>query len=265
MRTLRASLIVFLLVAGLAAPALAAPLGDDDGAPPPRARVKAKVKAKVKPKAKAAPRVAKARPQARPGQLAAARPAPARPVARPAVARAVTEGKPWLGVTLADVTALDRRQRGIPKHGGVVIEDVLAGGPAAKAGFAAGDVIMRLGGEYVYAPAEVVDRVARGRVGGVLKIDIIRNGKWMTADLRLTPRPDKFNPTRGEALASRDDAPVGARPVGGPPARPVAHPAAPGPAPDATARRLESLEKEIRLLRQALVEMKGRCTARAAE
>jgi predicted metalloprotease with PDZ domain len=252
MRMFRTSLVVLLLTAALATPALATAAEDEAPVAPRVGKAKTKVKHKA----------AKAKPKARP-KAVGVKALPAKGPAR-LPGKGVADGKPWLGVTLAEVSALDRRQRGIPKHGGVLIEDVLAAGPAAKAGFSAGDVIMRLAGEYVYAPSEVISRVSRSRVGGAVKIDIIRNGKWMTADLRLTPRPDKFASPRAEAVAAREDVPAAVKSVA---VRPAARtPAVDGPAAagaaDPAARRLESLEKELRLLRKAILEMKGQCSAR---
>lgn len=116
--------------------------------------------------------------------LAVAAPAEAAP-------RRKRASKAYLGVALAPLKSVDRRQKKVPRYGGVLIQSVLRNTPAYKAGFRPGDVIMRLNNKYVYKPADVIRRVARARTGTRLKIDIIRNGSWMMARVLLTARPRK--------------------------------------------------------------------------
>jgi len=131
-------------------------------------------------------------------------------VAAPAQAAPTDRGpasKAYLGVALARLTPLDRRQKKVPRYGGVLIQTVLRHTPAFKAGFRPGDVIMRLSGKYVYKPSDVIRRVSRARVGTRLKIDIIRNGGWMMARVLLTARPHTA-PTHVEPRHHPRPAPV---------------------------------------------------------
>lgn len=100
--------------------------------------------------------------------------------------------KAWLGTALATLTRVDRRQKGVPKYGGVLIQRVVKGSPAALTGFRPGDVIMRLDNKYVYKPKDIIRRVAAATVNRHMKIDIIRNGRWMTARVKLLPRPRRI-------------------------------------------------------------------------
>jgi membrane-associated protease RseP (regulator of RpoE activity) len=215
-----------------------APADDGEDAPPRRVRPRpATVKA--------------ARHRAK-----ATTPAKAVPVkASPAKAAARAE-RPWLGVTLGKLTPPDRRQKGIPRHGGVVVLAVLKASPAAQAGFTPGDVIMRLDNGYVYGPEEVIRKVAGHKPGDRVKIDIIRNGKWMMARVRLQPRPAHAatQPAEPEPPAPRET------PEDDPPRPAVKAPAA--PPKHAVATRIEALEREIRLLRRTILDLRGVCRPR---
>ena len=175
----------------------------------------------------------------------------------PAPVRAQPRGpsqKAWLGVTLAKLTPLDRRQKGVPQYGGVLIQSILKGTPAAKSGFVPGDVIMRLDNKYVYTPPEVIRKIGHSRPGLRLKIDIIRNGKWLMARVLLTARPRHIPGHPGP----------GPRPPGF--VNPWPRPALPGwPArgnQGAVLKRLISLERQVRLLRKAILELKTSCQRR---
>ncbi len=147
--------------------------------------------------------------------------------------------KAYLGVALARLTPLDRRQKKVPRYGGVLIQTVLRRTPAARAGFRPGDVIMRLNGKYVYKPNDVIRRVIRARVGTRLKIDIIRNGGWMMARVLLTARP-RTAPTHVKPRR---------RPV--PPRAEVRR--------GAILRRLIALAREVRQLKKMIRDIKRVC------
>ncbi len=163
-------------------------------------------------------------------------------IATPALAaptRRSSASKAYLGVALASVTPVDRQQKKVPRYGGVLIQTVLRNTPASRAGFRPGDVIMRLDGKYVYKPKDVIRRVARARVGARIKVDIIRNGGWMMARVLLTARPR----TAPSHVAPRR------RPA---PPRAVA-------SRGAILKRLKALQREMRLLRKMIRELKGVC------
>jgi len=145
--------------------------------------------------------------------------------------------KAYLGVSLALLTPLDRRQKGVPRYGGVLIQSVLRRTPAARAGFQPGDVIMRLRGKYVYRPRDVIRRVAAARVGSRMKIDIIRNGKWMMARVLLRARPTRI-PGQPPPRVRRPPVPV--RPFGR----------------QAMLRRMQALEREVRQLKKLIINLK---------
>ena len=72
--------------------------------------------------------------------------------------------KAYLGVALARLTPLDRRQKKVPRYGGVLIQTVLRPTPASRAGFRPGDVIMIKGsnGAKTWQLAEAIRRQYTG-------------------------------------------------------------------------------------------------------
>lgn len=154
--------------------------------------------------------------------------------------------KAYLGVALARLTPVDRRQKKVPRYGGVLIQSVLRNTPAYKAGFRPGDVIMRLNNKYVYKPADVIRRVARLRVGTRLKIDIIRNGGWMMARVLLTARPRKVP---GHVAPPR-------RPQARPRPRPRRGPGTTAVTRATLLRRLNALQRRVEQLKQLVRRLK---------
>lgn len=207
--------------------------------------------------------------------------APARPAAERAAkaqARPTEAPKAWLGTALVPLGQVDRSQKGVPRYGGVLVERVLRDSPAGRTGILAGDVIMRLDDKYVYQPEEIIRRVEAAQVGKSIKIDVIRNGGWLTASVRLTPRPRGIPPATRKAQTpqraeppsraqapTRPEAPRSAAPAAGrsePPAARGAKAAEPGAAASSQASlslRLQALEREVRLLRRAIQDQQQRC------
>ncbi len=145
----------------------------------------------------------------------------------------------YLGVALAPLTALDRRQKKVPRYGGVLIQSVLKGTPAFRVGLQPGDVIMKLGASHVYKPADVLRGVAAARVGSRLTVTIIRNGAWMRARVLLTTRPRKAIAPRARPLAAGRAS------------------ARPHPSSNRTVlRRLEALRREVQTLKRMIRGLK---------
>lgn len=97
----------------------------------------------------------------------------------------------WLAVhaqTQGLTRALARRLE-LPAPSGVLIVEVVAGGPAAKAGLQPGDVIVRINGE----PAPSVDAIFRhvdyDRIGQTVSLTVLRRGGVVELETEVTARP----------------------------------------------------------------------------
>ncbi len=113
---------------------------------------------------------------------------------------------------------------GIAKNQGELINDVTAGGPAAKAGVRAGDVVTRVNGQAVTVDQSLSYLVSNVKPGQTARLDILRNGKPATANVVVVPRPssEKLAATLGgdaQGFGSEegddDDATTSAAPAAG--------------------------------------------------
>ena len=102
----------------------------------------------------------------------------------------VTRG--FLGVKLQDVTAQVARRNGVPEDMGAVVEDVTSkDSPAARSGIQSGDVIIAVNGQKVKNKADLVRQVAALPVGSTAVISYMRDGRQLTASVRLNERVDQ--------------------------------------------------------------------------
>ncbi len=82
----------------------------------------------------------------------------------------------WLGVSVQDVTADLSKAMGLKESTGALVADVVAGGPAAKAGLERGDVIVAYQGRDVIASRELPIRVADTPIGTRVELRVLRGG-----------------------------------------------------------------------------------------
>ena len=71
---------------------------------------------------------------------------------------------------------------------GVKFSDVKPGSPAAKAGFKAGDVLVEFGGKPIKNLYDFTDALRRSKVGEVVEVKVLRDGKPVTASVKLEQR-----------------------------------------------------------------------------
>jgi S1-C subfamily serine protease len=93
---------------------------------------------------------------------------------------------PYLGITMDTVDANVAAQMGLPDGTtGVLIQDVVVGSPAAKAGFAKGDVMVSLGGDPITTVEDAFAAIRGRTVGQQVEIVVMRDGakRALTATL----------------------------------------------------------------------------------
>lgn len=92
----------------------------------------------------------------------------------------------WLGVKIQNVTEEISQSLGLEKAYGALVAEVVAGGPADKAGIQAGDVIVEFDGQEVNQMRSVPRLVAHSAIGKEVKITIWRAGSKKTVKTTLT-------------------------------------------------------------------------------
>ena len=71
---------------------------------------------------------------------------------------------------------------------GVRFSDVKPGSPAAKAGFRAGDILVQFGDKPIKNLYDFTDALRRSKIGEVVHVTVLRDGKEVKADVRLEQR-----------------------------------------------------------------------------
>lgn len=99
----------------------------------------------------------------------------------------VTRG--WLGVLIQDVTRELAESFKMSKPHGALVSKVLPDSPAAKAGFKAGDVIVKFNNRKIDTSAELPPLVGTAAVGGSTPVEVIREGKRKKLSVQIGELP----------------------------------------------------------------------------
>lgn len=94
----------------------------------------------------------------------------------------------WTGMQINDVDSRIARYFGLPKAEGVIISDVKANSPAAKAGIKVGDIILEVNGNKIQNEDDMIAVVHDARTGDVLKLKVYRDKKTFTTEMTLEKR-----------------------------------------------------------------------------
>ena len=100
----------------------------------------------------------------------------------------VSEDHGWLGVSGAEVTPEKVKELKLPAERGVLISNVEAESPAAKAGLKSGDVITELGGLRIEGAAQFRRLVHETPAGRTVALTVWRDGRAQTFSAALTSR-----------------------------------------------------------------------------
>jgi S1-C subfamily serine protease len=99
---------------------------------------------------------------------------------------------PYLGIKMVDLTPDRRKQINqenelsfkVRQDTGVLIMDVAKNSPAQASGLQPGDIIKKVGGKLVKNAAEVQQQVEASSVGANLEVEVLRQGKTQTLQVR---------------------------------------------------------------------------------
>ncbi len=109
-------------------------------------------------------------------------------MAKPVFAQLIQKGsvsRGYLGVTIQPVTEELAHSFGLKQAKGALVNDVIKGGPADKAGVKQGDVIIGLNGSDVKDPSHLQRLVGEAGIGKGVKISIFRDGKTLELGITL--------------------------------------------------------------------------------
>ncbi len=99
---------------------------------------------------------------------------------------AVSRG--WLGVSIQPLTPELAQSFGLDRVTGVLVNQVLADGPAAKAGIRRGDILLTLGGKEVRGVRELQLLVASTPAGSTIEVGLLRDGRRQSVQVQVAPQ-----------------------------------------------------------------------------
>jgi serine protease Do len=114
----------------------------------------------------------------------------------------------WLGVSVVDLTPDVARSAGRPSYSGVMVSDVVAGGPAQRAGLRTGDIILEVDHVPVQRAQALRWRVAQAGPGNPLRVHVTRSGRpvWMAITPENVPTIAAVPPREGPHIGGQTEA-----------------------------------------------------------
>jgi len=101
----------------------------------------------------------------------------------------------YLGVNMMDIAPFIAGQLGLSDTAGALVEDVMAGSPAEKAGLQPGDVIQRFNGRPITDTRALRSRVAETEIGGKAELTVLRKGQQIAVTATVSEAPAAAPPS----------------------------------------------------------------------
>jgi S1-C subfamily serine protease len=98
--------------------------------------------------------------------------------------------RPWFGAKLQSVTPEIAESIGLKRPAGALVASVVASSPAAQAGVKTGDLIVAIDGQPVDDQNAFDYRYATKPLGGTANLSLERQGKSITAQVKLASAPE---------------------------------------------------------------------------
>lgn len=118
----------------------------------------------------------------------------------------------WMGITVQDLTPEVADSLDVAARRGVVVSEVVDGGPAARAGLQVGDVICRLGKARVEKAHALRWKVASSGAGQWVSLQVRRGQKPLSVRVRLEAVPAQETGVEGSLTPREGDVEGGASP-----------------------------------------------------
>jgi len=94
----------------------------------------------------------------------------------------------WLGVALHPVALPETLRSDQSQRVGLMVMDVVVGGPAAKAGVLAGDILLAVGGTQATRPGKIARQLGADSIGRKIELTLARAGSVVTSECVIEER-----------------------------------------------------------------------------
>jgi len=112
----------------------------------------------------------------------------------------------YMGVSVQDLSADLAAGFGVaPGTKGALVQNVLPGSPAGKAGVQAGDIVVGVNGKAVESSSALTRAVSSIRPGGKASLSVLRGGKKVDVAVTVDKRPDEDALARGGGESEEGD------------------------------------------------------------
>ncbi len=107
----------------------------------------------------------------------------------------------YFGIVPVQLTAEFARDLGLEVTSGVMVNSVIQGSPAQRAGLRAFDVVARIGDENIYQVTRLLDLIAAIPPNTEVPVMVLRGKNVLKINIKVGPRPQNpLNQTDGEAV-----------------------------------------------------------------
>ena len=104
----------------------------------------------------------------------------------------------YIGATVQPITEEIAESIGVKGKKGALVAELTPGGPAARAGLQAGDLVTRFDGQEVLSNSDLTRRVGLVRVGEDIRLSVLRDGRAQEVTIKAGERPSEDELARNE-------------------------------------------------------------------
>jgi serine protease Do len=123
----------------------------------------------------------------------------------PSLKESGTVARGYLGVMIQDVTEEMKDALGLPSAKGVLINDIVPDGPAARSQLKRGDVIVKIGSTEITDARTLQQTVAKVRPGQSVNVHIVREKRTMQVSVKVGNLQDDSQVPAADAEPSKTD------------------------------------------------------------
>jgi len=112
----------------------------------------------------------------------------------------------WIGVSYQELTPELASSFGVQRNRGALVNEVVQGGPSAKAGLRPGDIILDVQGREIKEGKDLLRAILLFPVGDKLTVNVLRDGQQQKLTVTTAERPDQREAHAGVASGKQRNA-----------------------------------------------------------